>query len=405
MKNRQEKFIELKQRAEKLLNPAEVTLVSDSISHSIAEIRRTIHELYSYRIELELQNDELQNTQQQLQEVSQDYLDFYNFAPVAFAALSADGRILKANTTLSTFLGIAKQRLLNQPLTNYVLDIDQDILYFYRQALIDRQKPNACELRLRRNGQNVWVKCEGYLNDEPADNTLNLVFTDITKRKQAEEALQDLFSHQEIALENERSKVEHDIHAALGSNLVGLKVELSALRKQLPAELSNCHEKCAVMSAHLDTLLQATINITNQIRSSTLDHFGLLAAIAEKFKDFRQQTGIQCDLKMPENTLEMDKYHEIMVFRILQEALANIALHAKATQVSLNVDVDANSLMLKLTDNGCGMTDEQMHTHGKYGIFTMRERARNIGAKITLFSQVEKGTWLVLTVPLKPTKS
>lgn len=257
MVQQKDKFSALRQRAEKLLNPSEVSILSDSISDSISEIRSTIHELYTYRIELELQNDELLSTQSQLQEVSQDYLDLYDFAPVAYVTLNDGGLILKANNRLATLLDATKQQILNQPFTNYVLACDQDILYLYRQTLVDHQKSSACELRLhKKNGQNFWVKCEAFFKNLPSEHETNLILTDITERKQAEEALQDLFSQQEIIREDERTRIEREIHDELGSMLSALKTDLGELHKQLPTDLSNGHEKCAAMNARLDVALQ-----------------------------------------------------------------------------------------------------------------------------------------------------
>ncbi len=361
--------------------------------------------MYTYRIELELQNEELLDTQQQLQEVSQDYLDFYNVAPIAYVTLDGNSRIRRANNALADFLGVPKQPLLQQRFTDYVQGSDQDSLYLYRQALISSQKPNACEIRLLKpDGQTLWVKCEGFSLSESPSFEINLILTDISERKHAERLLQDLFNHQEIVREGERAKVENEIHEGLGSILMDLKMELIHLRTQLPEELSNCHEKCAIMNGQLDVALHTITHITEELRPSVLDHFGLLAAVEQKIKDFRQQTGIACNLILPEQPVKMDKHRDIAIFRIVEEALANIALHAKATKVNLTVETDGERLRVKITDNGCGMTDAKMHQPGKYGISVMQERARQLGGKVTFDSHTRKGTTLLLTMPLRPLK-
>jgi signal transduction histidine kinase len=224
---------------------------------------------------------------------------------------------------------------------------------------------------------------------------------DITERKQAEEALRDLSSHLETVREDERTRIAREIHDELGSLLTALKMDLSWLNKQLPTDLSKCHEKAAVMNRHLDDAIQTVRKIIENLRPSILDHLGLLAAIDWKVEEFRQQTGMQCVLTVPENNVVMDESRDIAVFRIMQEALTNIALHSKATKVILDVETGPNSLMMKITDNGCGMTKAQMHKSGKYGILGMHERARHFEGEITIVSNPGKGTTLVLNMPLK----
>lgn len=182
------KFSALRQRAEKLLVSSEVSSTPDSID----AIRAVFNELDTYQIELELQNDELLNTQKRLQEVYQDYLNLYNLAPVAYATLDDDSRILNANNFLATLLGLSKQQLLSQPFTDYVLESDQDILYLYRQALCDNQNPKACELRLcNKSGQILWIKCEGFFKNVSSVHEINLVITDITELRHTMNALCD----------------------------------------------------------------------------------------------------------------------------------------------------------------------------------------------------------------------
>lgn len=228
---------------------------------------------------------------------------------------------------------------------------------------------------------------------------------DITERKQVEEALRDLSSHLETAREDERTRIAREVHDELGSILTALKMDLSWLNKQLPADLSLCHEKAAVMNRHLDDAIQTVRKIIADLRPSILDHLGLLAAIDWKIDEFKKQTGMQCVLTVPADNIAMDESRDIAVFRIMQEALTNIALHSKATKVTLDVEIGENSLMMTITDNGCGMTKTQIHKPGKYGIMGMHERARHFGGEVTIVSNPGKGTTLVLNMPLRSLES
>ncbi|MGZ5049672.1 MAG: PAS domain S-box protein [Methylobacter sp.] len=224
---------------------------------------------------------------------------------------------------------------------------------------------------------------------------------DITERKEAEYALRDLSGYLEAAREDERTRIAREIHDELGSLLTALKMDLSWLNKQLPEELVLCHGKIITMIRHLDDGIQTVRRIIADLRPSILDHLGLLAAIEWKLDEFREQSGIQYELTVPKDNIVMNENRDIVVFRIMQEALSNIAVHSGASKVTLDVATDANNLTMKITDNGCGMTKAQMHKPGKYGILGMHERARHFGGEVTITSQPGKGTTLVLTMHLQ----
>ncbi|MGZ4989643.1 MAG: PAS domain S-box protein [Methylobacter sp.] len=228
---------------------------------------------------------------------------------------------------------------------------------------------------------------------------------DITERKQHEKALRNLSSHLVTAREDERTRIARDVHDQLGSILAVLKMDLSWLAKQLPKELLKCHEKVAVMNMHLKDAIESVRKIITDLRPSILDDFGILAAIEWKIDEFRQQTGMQCVLTVSKENIVIDKNRDIAIFRIIQEALTNIALHSEATKVTVDIEGDANNLIMKITDNGCGMTKAQMHSSGKYGILGMHERARHFGGELTIVSSPGKGTALELKMPLNSPES
>jgi PAS domain S-box-containing protein len=186
MIDKPDKFYNLRKRAEELLAAAH----SASVPESMNELSILLHELDTHRIELELQNDELLKIQQQLQDTTQDYIDFYNLSPVGYLTLNVAGIILKANMTLTTMLGVEKQAVIHKPFSDFILDIDQDILYFYHQKLLSSKGIQSCELRLRkRNGQPLWVKLDGLFASGQEGHDFSLAITDIHHLKETQELL------------------------------------------------------------------------------------------------------------------------------------------------------------------------------------------------------------------------
>jgi PAS domain S-box-containing protein len=155
------------------------------------EARHTLHELRVHQIELEALNEELRRTQADLETARARYFDLYDLAPVGYCTLSEKGLILEANLTAATLLGVARDALVKQPMSRFILKEDQDIYYLHRKRLSEIGEPQACELRMLNNeGAAFWAHLEATsalsAGHEPA---CRLVLSDITERKLVEEAL------------------------------------------------------------------------------------------------------------------------------------------------------------------------------------------------------------------------
>lgn len=186
MINKSDKFNDLRNRAAELIAASQLS----SVPQSMNEISTLLHELDTHRIELELQNDELLKSQKQLHDITQEYIDLYDFSPVGYLTLNSEGVILKANMTLASMFGVEKQTLIHKPFSDFILDIDQDILYLYRQKLLSNKAIQSCELRLRKqNGQPLWVKLDGLFASGQEEHDFSLALTDIHHLKATEELL------------------------------------------------------------------------------------------------------------------------------------------------------------------------------------------------------------------------
>src|SRR5450631_383838 len=127
-----------------------------------------LHELRVHQIELEMQNEELRRTQEELESSRARYFDLYDLAPVGYFTLSEQGLILEANLTGAKLLGVARGALVKQPLSRFVLREDQDIYYLHRKALLETDAPQAWELRmLKKDAAPFWVRVEATMARGP----------------------------------------------------------------------------------------------------------------------------------------------------------------------------------------------------------------------------------------------
>jgi len=197
------------------------------------ELRRSQHELDSYRIELELQNEDLRNTQDELEKSHRRYADLYNFAPVAYLTVSEKGLILEANLTAATQLGVTRQSLIKKPLTSFIMQADQDIYYRHRKVLFETGAQQTCELRLLRlDSPPLWALLKATMSPdgEKGKPACRVVVADIHERKQAEEKLRIAYAELELRVQ-ERTAQLSDANAALSIEMEEHKQVEEDLRK------------------------------------------------------------------------------------------------------------------------------------------------------------------------------
>ena len=161
-------------------------------SMSSQEIQKMVNELDTYQIELELQNDDLRKTQQELDESRKLYADLYECAPVGYLTIDDTGAVFQANRTVSEILGKDRADIIHRPLTSYIADEDQDIYYRHRRDVEGSQHQQTCELHLKKNDGSLVDVLMASVAQSSADTIRGQVFTcitDISKQVLAETQL------------------------------------------------------------------------------------------------------------------------------------------------------------------------------------------------------------------------
>ena len=163
-------------------------------------IQRIVHELQVHQIELEMQNDELRRTQQELQTSRDKYFDLYDLAPMGYVTVNENGIILEANLTVAGFLGQDRSSLIKQPLTSFINKEDQDIYYRYRKRLSETSDHLDCEVRMQKgDGTQFWANFGAAAVRGDSNNpAYRMTIIDITRRKQAENRIQHLASFPQL---------------------------------------------------------------------------------------------------------------------------------------------------------------------------------------------------------------
>ncbi len=180
--------VRLRRLAEKALG--EAADGNDDLSgQSPEEIASLIHELRVHQIELEMQNEELRRTQEALETTRRRYSHLYDFAPVGYFSISEKGMIEAANLTFASMLKVDRGVLIGTPLSQFILNEDQDIYYKHRQRLLETEAPQACDLRfVKKGGQPFYARLECMLLNNKGEDSreIRAAVSDITETKRAE---------------------------------------------------------------------------------------------------------------------------------------------------------------------------------------------------------------------------
>jgi signal transduction histidine kinase len=131
-----------------------------------------------------------------------------------------------------------------------------------------------------------------------------------------------------------------------------------------------------------------------------LDLFGIKAAIHELTDDFRQRSGIACEVSLPDEDIANSHKLEITVYRMLQEMLNNVVKHAQASHVDVILDIDEDRIALTVRDNGIGMPPERRDSPATYGLRGLKERAAFLGGAVTVAAGRNGGTVVSIQLPL-----
>ena len=304
-------FAELRRRAQTFLAADK----SDIKTMSQEDVRNLVHEFDTYQIELELQNEDLRKSQEDLETSRQKYSDLYDFAPVGYLTISDKGLIVEANLTAADMLGVARSFLLKHPFSAFIVHDDQDSYYRYRQNLLDSKERQSCELRIQKKDNSVLeVQLESAISQN-IDGDLGqfrVRLTEITQLKNVEGELRkskeqweetfnsitDIITVQDKEMHIvQANKAAHDFFKVAAGGLVGQKCSQVFRGTSEPCpecpvlETGKTSQNCSEIIKH--TQLDKTFLVSSSAIQDTNGHGQYLVHIA---KDITEQKRLEEEL-------------------------------------------------------------------------------------------------------------
>jgi PAS domain S-box-containing protein len=417
------------------------------------DLQRLVHELQVHQVELEVQNAELEDSRNRMEDLLEKYTDLYDFAPVGYFSLNPEGRIVEVNLTGAGWFGMERSRLVNQHFRRFVVPASRPIVREFLERVFGGKSTEVCEAALfRADGKSFWAGLHGTsaISSSSQPPWCRVAVSDITSLKQAEEAQnrmetlsvanQDLrreivrrqvverslrkseqnssrlleqsrqmqnqlrlLSRQVLsAQEEERKKISRELHDVIAQTLTSINVRLANLRQ----DAADNNKGLGRNIMRTQRLVEDSVNVVHrfarELRPAVLDDLGLIPALHAFVKSFSAQTGIRVHLSAFAAVEKLAAAKRTALYRVAQEALTNVARHARASKVDLRIEKSARAVSMTVTDDGKGFKQQSVppaREGTRLGLLGMSERLEMIGGGLTITSAPGKGTTVLAQLP------
>ena len=345
-------------------------------------------------------------SQDALRESEARYRELFENSRDAIYVHDLGGRYVSINRAAELLSGFDRQEILGKHYSNFIAprNLKNARESFCRKLDAPVETVYEAEV-VCKNGHRIPVEISSrmiYHDGHPVG--VQGIARDITERKRAQQTLQNYSRRLIEVQEAERQKLSRELHDEIGQALTAVRINLEWIRRShtaAPEALSRIDES-------LDAVDDAVTRIRKlalELRPSLLDDLGLASALRWYVNRFIFRTGISAQVVGDiQRTNHISHEIETAAFRIVQEALNNVAQHSCATRVSIDISQRHGELHLEITDDGVGF-DSDVILNGTlpaaaFGLQGMQERARAVNGNLTITSQPGAGTQILLAVPL-----
>ncbi|SAL36822.1 multi-sensor signal transduction histidine kinase [Caballeronia choica] len=264
---------------------------------------------------------------------------------------------------------------------------------------------------LRADGEEFPIEASISQIDDDNGKLYTVMLRDVTERMKADEALRrsreelrELSANLQNVREEEKSRIARELHDDLGQQLTALKMDLSSVEAALDdasPPIAEIVGRLHSMRALVDRTVASVRRIAADQRPVMLDDLGLLPAVDWLADDFTNRYGVEVERRIDSGEIAFTPHAATALFRIVQEALTNVARHADATRVTLDMHIEAENVILTITDDGRGSPGTNAQRGKSFGLIGMRERARMLGGSVSVRTAGGEGFAVTVTLPLR----
>jgi len=207
------------------------------------------------------------------------------------------------------------------------------------------------------------------------------------------------------AQEEERKKISRELHDVIAQTLTGINIRLATLKKEAALNKSGLDRSIAGTQRLVEESVGIVHRFALELRPAVLDDLGLIPALHSFMKNFAARTGVRTHLRAFAGVEKVDTARRTVLFRVAQEALTNVARHAQASRVEVNIEKLPTGVCMKIKDDGKSFPVERvLHGNGskRLGLLGMRERLEMVGGHFGVESAAGQGTLITARIPLGP---
>jgi signal transduction histidine kinase len=309
------------------------------------------------------------------------------------AALDADWDAIISDYNLPGFSGLVALDLLK------ARDVDVPFI------LVSGEIGEDTAVEAMRNGASDYLLKNNLARLVPA--LLHAIEATETRRARVQadreldaskQRLRELAQHLQNSIEQERAAISREIHDDVGGSLTALKFDLAWIARH--SDSAAVLERVTSALETVTLAIDSSKRIMHNLRPAILDQ-GLVAALHWLATRFERRTGIECAIRLPTDAPELPIGVPLVAYRTAQEALTNVSKHAQASRVTLDLSFAGGVLSLEITDNGRGLSADDLAKARSFGIRGLHERAGTVGGWVELSSGAG-GATMILSVPLNP---
>jgi PAS domain S-box-containing protein len=317
-----------------------------------------------------------------------------------------EGNIQTVNKAAAELSGYPKEELLGMNVKSFLSDESLNLSREVKDKLTQHQRLDApYELRIiRKDGSEAtWMVTSNLITVDGEAKGFQNIARDVTQEKRMRENLRYYLHQITKAQEEERKRIARELHDDMAQVLGSLSRQLDNFIRKKHGFASNEVLFLKDLQAQLNRGVQVVHRLVQDLRPSLLDDLGLIPALRSLTKSLQESEGIATDLKVLGGERRFSPEVELLLFRIVQEALSNIRRHAQASETQVVIDFAEDRVKLTISDNGRGFElpggVDDFPRSGKLGLAGMQERAQLLGGTLEVRSTPGKGTTLIVEVP------
>jgi PAS domain S-box-containing protein len=326
------------------------------------------------------------------------------------------------NTPFARFLGTDQNRL-SQTWSDYIHPGDVATARNNLQEHLKTRTEYTYDLRMRRHdGEYRWMVSRAVPRFSAEGEFLGFAGSvmDVTGRRLAEQKLREANAsiatelaestrkEQEIAdlsarlidaQEEERKRLARELHDDLSQRIAAVSIATGNLKRQIPAEFAGPRGDSDRIHQKLVEMAESVRRMSHELHPAILEYSGLAAALAAYCEEFGELSGIQIAVQIEGSFENVAPAPALSLFRVAQEALHNVAKHAKVSAASVELKRGGGILQLTISDNGAGMAPGRAEAKAGLGLLNIKERARLVKGKVEIRSAPGEGTTVTVQVP------